>query len=77
MTVCCHLQMLEYHENADVARIAGRLVRHHSNVQTCLHRSSLMPTISQAAGKLNDLLGILQVDKWMQLQDRRGRLPQH
>jgi hypothetical protein len=39
--------------------------------------SSLMPDISQAAGKLNDLLDILQVDKWMQLQDRRGRLPQH
>ena len=31
------MQMLEYHQHPDVARIAGRLVRHVTVVQTPLH----------------------------------------
>jgi hypothetical protein len=35
---CGGMQMLEYHQHPDVARIAGRLVRHVTVVQTCWHR---------------------------------------
>jgi hypothetical protein len=71
------MQMLEYHQHPDVARIAGRLVRHVTVVQTCWHHMyAHLPASIDGLPIVACILYMPQVDKWMQLQDRRGQRPQ-
>lgn len=68
------VQMLEYHQNTDVARIAGRLVCHLTHAGTCLRELNTkcqhQSTDLQVLRLVHDAILHMQVDKWMQLQDR-------